>query len=139
MASPTLRSEVYSSKSLPSSLERALAAARTADEQRGRDISILDLRELTSVFDFFVVVSGSSRRQLHAISEEIDRTLEGHFGDRRLGIEGYADSRWILLDYGDLVIHVFDDETRRYYDLENLWLGAKQVSFELGNGNGRTP
>jgi ribosome-associated protein len=128
---------VYSSKSLPTSLERALAAATTADEQRGRDISILDLRELTSVFDFFVVVSGSSRRQLHAISEEIDRTLEANLGDRRMGIEGYADSRWILLDYGDLVVHVFDDETRSYYDLENLWLGAKHVPFEPNKGNGR--
>lgn len=112
------------------SLERALAAARTADNNRGRDIVILDLRELTAVFDYFVLVTGTSRRQLHAISEEIDETLEKEFGDHRLGIEGYADSRWILLDFGDIVVHMFDEETRDYYALEQLWSGAKRVPFE---------
>lgn len=112
------------------SLERALAAARTADNNRGRDIVVLDLRELTSVFDYFVLVTGASRRQLHAISEEIDSMLEKQYHDRRLGLEGYAESRWILLDFGDVVVHMFDDETREYYDLEQLWSGAKRVPFE---------
>ena len=112
------------------SLERALAAARVADLNRGRDIVVLDLRELTSVFDYFVLVTGSSRRQLHAISEEIDQVLEKDFDDRRLGLEGYAESRWILLDFGDVVVHMFDDETRAYYDLENLWAGAKRIPYE---------
>jgi ribosome-associated protein len=101
-----------------------------ADLNRGRDIVILDLRELTAVFDYFILVTGSSRRQLHAISEEIDDVLARDFGDKRLGIEGYAESRWILLDFGDVVVHLFDDETRGYYDLENLWAGAKRVPFE---------
>ena len=83
-----------------------------AAENRGRDIVILDLRELTCMFDFFVLVSGASRRQLHAISEEIDRVLQEELGDRRLGIEGYEESRWILLDYGDVVVHMFEPETR---------------------------
>ena len=113
-----------------SSLTKALAAARTADNNRGRDIVILDLRELTPVFDYFVLVTGSSRRQLHAISEEIDEVLRDEFNDHRLGIEGYADSRWILLDFGDIVVHMFDDETRSYYALEELWAGAKRVPFE---------
>ena len=91
---------------------------------------ILDLRELTPIFDYFVLVTGSSRRQLHSISEEIDQVLEKEFGDKRLGIEGYAESRWILLDFGDVVVHMFDDETRGYYDLEQLWAGAKRVPFE---------
>jgi ribosome-associated protein len=112
------------------SLERALAAARVADLNRGRDITILDLRELTPVFDYFVLVTGSSRRQLHAISEEVDQVLKKEFNDRRLGIEGYAESRWILLDFGDIVVHMFDEETRGYYDLERLWAGAKRVPFE---------
>ena len=111
-------------------LERALAAARTAEENRGRDIVVLDLRELTSLFDFFVLASGTSRRQLHAMSEEIDRALEEGMGDRRLGIEGYDESRWILLDYGDVVIHLFDPDTRSYYGLEDLWSEAKRVPFE---------
>ena len=116
------------------SLARALAAARVADLNRGRDIAILDLRELTPVFDYFVVVTGASRRQLHAISEEIDNVLARDFGDERLGIEGYSESRWILLDFGDVVVHMFDEETRAYYDLENLWAGAKRVPFEATAG-----
>jgi ribosome-associated protein len=112
------------------SLERALAAARVADLNRGRDIAIIDLRELTPVFDYFVLVTGSSRRQLHAISEEIDEVMKKDFNDRRLGLEGYAESRWILLDFGDIVVHMFDEETRSYYDLEQLWAGAKRVPFE---------
>jgi ribosome-associated protein len=111
-------------------LRRARVAARVAAENRGRDVVILDLRELTSIFDFFVLVSGTSRRQLHAISEEIDRVLEKELGDRRLGIEGYEESRWILLDYGDVVIHMFEPETRAYYAIEELWSQAKRVPLE---------
>jgi len=111
-------------------LERALVAAQTADENRGRDIVILDMRELTPMFDYFVLASGTSRRQLHAMSEEIDHALEEGMGDQRLGIEGYRESRWILLDYGDLVIHLFEPETREYYALEQLWGHAKRVPFE---------
>ena len=111
-------------------LRRARIAARVAAENRGRDIVILDLRELTAMFDFFVLVSGSSRRQLHAISEEIDRVLEKELGDRRLGIEGYEESRWILLDYGDVVIHLFEPQTRAYYAIEELWGQAKRVPVE---------
>ena len=103
---------------------------RVAADNRGRDIVILDLRELTAMFDFFVLVSGSSRRQLHAVSEEIDRVLEKECGDRRMGIEGYEESRWILLDYGDVVIHLFEPETRAYYAIEELWGQAKRVPVE---------
>ena len=74
-----------------------------------------------------MLVTGNSRRQLHAISEEIDRVLEGELGDQRLGIEGYNESRWILLDYGSVVIHLFDAETREYYALEDLWGQAERV------------
>ncbi len=111
-------------------LQRALLAAQTAEENRGRDIKILDVRELTTIFDYFVVVTGTSRRQLHAISDEIERVFQETVGDRRMGIEGYAESRWILLDYGDIVVHVFDDETRAYYGLEELWAHAKRIPYE---------
>ena len=109
------------------SLELALAAARTAAENRGRDIVVLDMRQLTPIFDYFVIATGTSRRQLHAISEEIDHTLEDDLGDRRMSIEGYRESRWILLDYGSVVIHIFDEETREYYALEQLWSRAPHV------------
>jgi ribosome-associated protein len=124
VASPSIRT-------LPNrSLQLALAAARAADENRGRDIVILDLRELTPHFDYFVLATGASRRQLHAMSEEIDRVLEDQMGDHRLGIEGYQESRWILLDYGDVVVHLFEPEMRDYYALEHLWSAAKRVPFE---------
>ncbi|HEV3003615.1 MAG TPA: ribosome silencing factor [Pirellulales bacterium] len=118
------------------SLELAKAAARTAAENRGRDIVILDMREVTPVFDYFVLATGSSRRQLHAMSEEIDRKLEGGMGDRRLGLEGYQDSRWILLDYGDVVIHLFEPEAREYYGLEDLWCDARRVPVDLPEAGG---
>lgn len=111
-------------------LQRALVAARTAQENRGRDVVVLDLRELTPMFDFFVLATGTSRRQLHAMSEEIDHALEEGLGDKRIGIEGYQESRWVLLDYGDIVIHLFEPETRDYYALEELWGRAKRVPLE---------
>ena len=120
------RSEACSAQSLA----LALAAARTADENRGQDITVLDVRQLTSMFDYFVIASGSSRRQLHAISEEIDRKLEVDMGDERMGIEGYDESRWILLDYGSVVIHLFDPETREYFALESLWAEAPEVDWQ---------
>ena len=111
-------------------LQRALLAAQTAADNRGANIVVLDMRELTAMFDFFVIASGTSRRQLHAMSEEIDHALEDRLGDRRLGIEGYGESRWILLDYGDVVVHLFEPELRAYYSLEELWGHAKRVPFQ---------
>jgi ribosome-associated protein len=125
-----------------------MAAARTAEDHNGQDIVVLDMRGMTTEFDYFVLVTGNSRRQLHAISEEIDRILEVDMSDKRMGIEGYNESRWILLDYGSVVIHLFDDETRKYYALEDLWGEAKRVPLpwrpaedrEKGRqGEGETP
>jgi ribosome-associated protein len=109
------------------SLQLALAAARTAEDNRGEDVVVLDMRGMTTEFDYFVLATGNSRRQLHAISEEIDRVLERELGDHRMGIEGYNESRWILLDYGTVVVHLFDAETRAYYALEDLWGHATRV------------
>ncbi len=109
------------------SLQLALAAARTADDNRGQDIVVLDMRPITPEFDYFVIVTGNSRRQLHAISEEIDHCLEQDLGDHRMGLEGYSESRWILLDYGTVVIHLFDEETREFYALEQFWGSAAHV------------
>ena len=111
------------------SRQLAVAAARTAADHRGQDIVVLDMRSMTTEFDYFVLVTGNSRRQLHAISEEIDRVLEQEMGDERLGIEGYNESRWILLDYGSVVIHMFDADTREYYALEDLWAHSQRVSL----------
>lgn len=111
------------------SLKLARAAARTAADNSGQDIVILDTRKQTALFDYFVIATGTSRRQLHAMSEEIDHMLEDELHDRRMGIEGFDDSRWIVLDYGTVVIHLFDDETRGFYRLEDLWADADRVDL----------
>ena len=115
------------------SLQLALAAADTAEENEGHNVVILDLRKVSPLFDYFVIATGSSRRQMHAMSEEIDHKLEDDMGDRRLSIEGYQDSRWILLDYGTIVVHLLDEEIREYYDLESLWAEATYVERQSLN------
>jgi len=135
----TARSQRPTEEHVDAGLKRALVAARTAEDNRGRDIVILDTRELTSIFDYFVIASGTSRRQLHAMSEEIDHALEEGLGDRRMGIEGYDESRWILLDYGDVVIHLFEPESRQYYALEQLWGHAARVPFEPRHSDDSPP
>ncbi len=111
------------------SLELALAAARTAAENGGQDLMVMDMSGQTAIFDYFVIATGSSRRQLHAMSEEIDHKLEDELGDQRVNIDGYAESRWIVLDYGTVVIHLFEAEARENYSLESLWADAAKVDL----------
>ena len=121
-------SKTTPAKLLPS-CDRALMAAQIAADNRANNIVILDLRELTKNFDFFVIASGTSRRQLHAVSEEIDHEFEDRLGDKRLSISGYRESRWIVLDYGDIIVHLFEPGTREFYALEELWGLGKIVPF----------
>lgn len=114
---------------LSSALHRACLAARTAAENKGRDILVLDMRSCTPLFDYFILATGTSRRQIHTLAEETDAALRAE-GDHRLGIEGYEASKWIVQDYGDILIHVFDPDTRDYYKLEELWADAKTVDWE---------
>lgn len=109
------------------SLELAMAAVKVCYDNFARDVLLLDMTEKTALFDYFVVATGTSRRHLHAISEEIDDVLEKQLQDRRMSREGYDESRWIVLDYGSLVIHLFDDETRQYYSLEVLHSDAPKI------------
>lgn len=124
------RSQSSTQSSSTASLELALAAARAAQESRGRDVVVLDMRELTPIFDYFVLATGTSQRQLRAMSDDIDHALVDQFNERQMRTEGYTNTRWILLDYGNVVVHLFDPETRRYYALEELWGGAKRVPFD---------
>lgn len=111
------------------SLEVALAAARVAAENRGTDLTVLDMSKCAAWVDYFLIVTGTSRRQLHAMSEAIDHKLEDDLGDKRMNIDGYDESKWIVLDYGTVVIHLFDEETRLFYSLENLWADADRVDL----------
>ena len=85
------------------------------------------MRKITPVFDYFVIATGNSRRQLHAISDEIEHVIKEELKDKRMGIEGYNESKWILLDYGNVVVHLFDEETREFYSLEDFWSQATEV------------
>lgn len=117
-------------KKLPTSLERAKLAARVILDNHGHDVKIIDLRKITPAFDFFVIGSGSSRRQLHSISDEIDDLFEKELGDTRRSVSGYQESRWVVLDYGDVVVHLFEPETRDFYALEDLWGKGDVISFD---------
>jgi ribosome-associated protein len=110
-------------------LERAQACARIADDNRGQDILLLDLRESTPLVDFFVIVTATSRRQSHAMAGEIDQAMK-KCGEAKLGIEGSEEGRWTLIDYGDFVVHVFSPEDRAYYALEEIWGDAPQLDWQ---------
>ena len=103
------------------------AAVRVAIDNNGQDVMVIDVSNQSAEFDFFILATGQSRRQLHAISEQIDDALEKGLSEKRMGIEGYDESRWIVLDYGSIVVHLFDEETREYYDLESLWADGTTV------------
>jgi ribosome-associated protein len=125
----TVTTVPISARTISSALHRACLAARIAADNKGRDILVLDLRPCTPLFDYFVIVTGTSRRQIHTLAEEIDAGLQAE-GDERMGIEGYEASKWVVQDYGDIVIHVFDPDTRDYYKLEELWADAGKVDWE---------
>jgi ribosome-associated protein len=114
---------------ISSALHRACLAAKTIADNKARDILVLDMRSCTPMFDFFVIATGNSRRQIHTLAEETDAALRAE-GDHRIGIEGYEASKWIVQDYGDVMIHVFDQDTRDYYKLEELWADAKRVDWQ---------
>lgn len=111
---------------LPSALERAHIAAKVAEENKGQDVVILDLRDVTKAFDFFLLITGTSRRQLHAIADEIQKKMV-ELGDEHLTVAGHTEARWMVIDYGDLVVHLFEPETRVYYALEELWGNTKKI------------
>ncbi len=113
-------------------LEHAKLGARLADDNRGKDILLLDLRAATPLIDFFLIISANSRRQAYAISSEIDQELK-KLGEVKLGIEGAEEGRWILTDYGDFVVHVFAEDARTYYALEEIWGDAPRVDWQDPN------
>jgi ribosome-associated protein len=109
-------------------LEHARFAARIADDNRAKEILLLDLRLATPLIDFFVIASANSRRQANAIASEIDQEMK-KLGEFKLGMEGTEEGRWILVDYGDFVVHIFAEDARSYYALEEIWGDAERVEW----------
>lgn len=105
-------------------------AAAAIDDKKGLDVTLLDISELLVVTDVFVIASGTSNRHVRTLSDEVEQNLVNETGRKPLRREGREYSRWVLLDYGDLVIHVFDQETRDYYQLERLWADAPRIAYE---------
>jgi len=99
------------------------------EERKGRDVVVLDLTGLTPITDYFVICSGSSSMHTRSISEYIQVSCK-KAGFRRLGVEGEQNAKWILIDYCDIVVHIFVDETRWFYNLERLWGDARRVGQE---------
>src|ERR1700757_617098 len=100
--------------------------ALAADSRKAEDIVVLDVQQLSSVADYFLICSGSSDRQVRAIADAIAEELAQH-GEKPLAMEGYQKGTWVLIDCADLIVHVFDDEMRRFYDLERLWYRAARL------------
>ena len=107
-----------------------LTAARAADAKKATNIKVLDLRDITSFADFFLICSAANQRQIHAIANDIEVELKKQ-GERPNSVEGYRNAEWVLMDYGDLVIHIFSDQARAYYDLDRLWRDGKEVPLAL--------
>ncbi len=106
----------------------ARAAADIASDKKASDVILLDIRDVTTFADYFVICSGNNPRQIRAIAEAIDEQL-GEQGARVLHREGDAETGWMLLDFGDVIVHIFGPKEREYYRLERLWSGAKTVVY----------
>jgi ribosome-associated protein len=102
-------------------------AVKAAEAKQAKEVRVLDLREISSFADFFVICNGSNSRQIQAIADEIQMRLK-KLGEQANSIEGYSNAEWVLMDYGDYLIHVFSEKARAYYDLERLWRDGKSVS-----------
>lgn len=113
--------------------EQALLAAYAAVSKKAQNIVILDLQGISLVADYFIVVSGRSHVQVRSIVEAVDEKMQEE-GIHRKQMEGYQEARWVLLDYADIVVHIFLEEVRQYYQLERLWADAEEISYqELAN------
>ena len=106
----------------------ARAAVDIASDKKASDVILLDIREVTTIADYFVICSGNNRRQILAIADAIDKQLSEQ-GARVLRREGIAEAGWIILDFGDVIVHIFGPKEREYYRLESLWSEAKTVVY----------
>jgi ribosome-associated protein len=106
--------------------EKAVLTSRVAADKKAMQVLVLDMRDASSMTDYFLICSGGSERQVQAIADAIDEQLS-QSGIASLGVEGYREGHWILMDYGDLIVHIFSGETREFYGLEQLWANAPKL------------
>jgi ribosome-associated protein len=111
------------------SKKKALRAAETALEKKAKDTIILELKDLSTIADYFVICSGDNPAQIRAIAEAIQESFSKD-GILPIGKEGLNSARWVLIDYGDIVVNIFNEETRAYYELEKLWIDAPRIHIK---------
>lgn len=111
--------------------ELALIAVKALDEKKGKEIAALEVADQTTLADYFVIATGSSNTQINALSGSVEKAMEEQAGEKPLRREGYRDGTWVLLDYGCIVVHVFNAEARAFYDLERLWADGKPLDLSL--------
>ena len=104
-------------------------AVRCAADKKATEMAVLDLRQIASFAEYFLIASGSNQRQVQAISDEIGERLKKQLSVRPVRIEGYNSAEWVLMDYGDFIVHIFNKEARGFYDLERLWRDAGKVTL----------
>lgn len=109
--------------------EMAALACKALDEKKAMDLKVIDIHEVSVMADYFIITSGSNSNQVKALMDNVDETL-GRVGFEAKHVEGTQNSSWILMDYGDVIIHIFDEENRRFYDLERIWRDGKIVAPE---------
>jgi ribosome-associated protein len=115
----------------PTVPEESIVAARAAESKSGESTAILAMGELLGLTDAFVITSGRNSRQVKTIVDEVERQVGEGTGRKPVRVEGLDDARWVLMDYGDFLVHVFIDEAREFYDLEHLWVEAPRVPWSL--------
>ena len=113
----------------PSVPDECVVAARAAEAKSGEDTAILAMGELLGLTDAFVITSGRNVRQVRTIVDEVERQVKESGGRQPVRVEGLDDARWVLMDFGDFLVHVFLEEARRFYDLEHLWADAPRVPW----------
>lgn len=111
-------------------LDWACIAARALDDKKGTDTVVLDVGAVLAITDFFVISSAPNKRLVRTLAEEVEEQLVQHGGPRPLRVEGLSDLSWVLMDYGDIVVHVFADEIRRFYDIERLYRDVPVVAWQ---------
>ena len=126
---PALSGDLTIPRKKDEARELAVLCARVADDKKGERTTVLNLKGISFVTDYFVITSGANPLQIRAVADEIARAAR-EAGRRRLSHEGTPKGRWVLMDYGDVVIHIFEAEARLFYDLEHLWSDAKGVRWQ---------
>lgn len=109
--------------------ELALLAAKALSDKKGKELRVLEIAELTTLADYFVLATGSSNTQINALVDNVEKVLTEEAGEEPLHREGYRGGTWVLLDYGCIAIHVFNQEAREFYGLERLWQDGKPVDL----------